>query len=242
MILSIDLAARDYQDNGIILLSGRINDSKILSIKPKALGLIGTPIAAAFADAICDVAEQHGVKLIVLDGPQGWRAEASSVLHSRICERDTRTPGKTGLPGSVKPRSWSRMVTFSIELFDTLAAAGWPRYDGSQTNRTSIESFPTHAWRCVGQKPLPSKRQRPDTKPWQRFLESAANRHVAPLSHDELQAAVAGLAGLQLLQSPDNVRDAQGVKPKMENGLWREGLIVSPRLPRAGKRHASPAT
>ena len=136
-------------------------------IDPAALNLTGEPDAARFAEAILRLAEQRNVRLILLDGPQGWRADWAPPGHARACETATRTPGKTGLPGVVKPASWTRMADFSIALFDALHAQGWPRIDHTwRGGPAAIESFPTHAWRSLGHPALPGKKATLDHTPW----------------------------------------------------------------------------
>ncbi len=229
MILSIDLASRRYRDNGIALVAG---DRTLEFIAPAALGLTGEPQVNPFADAIARLAAQHHVGLILLDGPQGWRADWSPPGHARACERATRTPGKTGPPGVVKPGSWTRMAEFSIALFDALDARGWPRIDHGWTQGpAAIESFPTQAWRSLGHPTLPGKAKARDLAPWVQLLRAEGLRSAgwADASHDDVQAAVAALAGLQLLAGGLAAADVRGLPPTFEGGHWREGFIVSPR-------------
>lgn len=81
----------------------------------------------------------------------------------RVCERCTRTPGKTGIPEVVKPASWTRMACFSIEVFDALEGAGWPRFSGTwPLRRAAVETFLTHAWRTLGLDSLPGKSRDPN--------------------------------------------------------------------------------
>lgn len=48
-------------------------------------------------------------------------------------------------------------ISFCIELFDELAARGWPRVEGPGETHISAESFPTSAWRGLKLPPLPGK-------------------------------------------------------------------------------------
>lgn len=185
-----------------------------------------------FAEALVGLAERERATLILIDGPQGWRADRSALVHQRSCERLTRTPGKTGPPGVVKPKTWTRMARFSIALFDALHASGWTRFrTGWHGERAAIESFPTHAWRSLGRTPLPGKSAAPDLRPWRAHLEALGVGNL-PLdaTHDEIQAVVAGLAGLALLFADLGAVDVRGEEPRREAGEWREGYIVSPRL------------
>lgn len=226
-VLSIDLASRRYRDNGIALVS-RSKDVQFLD--PTSLGLTGEPVAASFADAIVRVAEQHAVRLILLDGPQGWRSESAPPGHARACEQAAHTPGKTGSPGVVKPASWTRMADFSIALFDALHARGWPRIDRTwDGGQAAIESFPTQAWRSLGHPALPAKKRTLEWAPWVERLVGEGMRGIAQASHDELQAAIAALAGLQLLAGGLDAADVRGLPPAFEGGHWREGFIICPR-------------
>lgn len=230
MILSVDLASRRVQDNGIALLTPDGDRAHAAIIPPAALELRGVPDADRFADAFTDFTDREGVRVMMLDGPQGWRADESDFEHLRRCERETRTPGKTGLPGIVKPASWTRMAIFSIALFDALHARGWPRLSrGWSGGRAAIETFPTYAWRRLGHPPLPGKGARVAVSDWnQRLTERLVRAIPASASHDEIQAVVGGLAGLDLLAGGLEACDLRGSEPFLQRGAWREGFILSP--------------
>lgn len=231
-VLSVDLASRRYADNGIALLAGVPRAATVQLVRPDALGLRGEPSVAPFAAALVGLAERERATLIVIDGPQGWRAERSPLVHQRSCEQLTLTPGKTGPVGVVKPKTWTRMALFSVALFDALHARGWARYrSGWRGERAAIESFPTHAWRSLGRTPLPGKSASVDLRPWRVHLEALGVRDLpADATHDEIQAVVAGLAGLALLSAGPHAVDIRGEEPRRETGHWREGYIVSPRM------------
>ncbi len=201
-------------------------------VRPEALGLRGEPRVEPFADAIATLAERERASLVLLDGPQGWRAERSALEHQRVCERLALTPGKTGPVGVVKPKSWTRMAVFSVALFDALHARGWARFRAAwRGERAAIESFPTHAWRSLGRTPMPGKSASGDLRPWRAHLQALGVRDLtAQATHDELQAVVAGLAGLALLAAGTSAVDIRGEEPRREAGQWREGYIVSPRM------------
>ena len=232
MILSVDLASRRWRDNGIALLSLEGEGPRVQLVAPDSLGLRRTPEVEPFAEALHRLAESEGARLILLDGPQGWRAEASTLVHLRHCEKETRCPGKTGLPGIVKPATWRRMAEFSIGLFDALDARGWPRFSREWRGaRAAIESFPTHAWRMLGFPPIPGKATAGDLTPWHVALRGLGVRGVpSSASHDELQGVVAGLAGIALLRGGLVACDIRGLNPSKEGGYWREGVIASPRI------------
>ena len=230
-VLSVDLASRRYQDNGIALLSGRWGATQCRLVPAESLGLRGEPDAERFAAALHALAEESGARLILLDGPQAWRAERSDLVHQRRCERAAQTPGKTGLPGVVKPATWTRMAWFSIAMFDALAARGWPRVTAAWAGeRSAVESFPTQAWRSLGLPAMPGRANTPSLEPWHHHLTALGVRELpASATHDELQAVVAGLAGMQMLAGGMAAVDARGCDPTFEAGHWREGWIVCPR-------------
>lgn len=230
-VLSVDVASRRYRDNGIALLRRSRRGIEAELLAADSLGLSGVPDAECFARVLDQIAQRRHARLILLDGPQGWRADASPLVHQRGCERATCTPGKTGLPRTVKPRTWTRMAEFSIALFDALAARGWPRLtSGWAGERAAIESFPTHGWRSMGFRALSGKAAcRADLSPWTTFLTSRHRvRWRAAPTHDQLQAVVAGIGGLQLIAGGPATCDIQGENPRLESGFWREGFIVSP--------------
>ncbi|WKW12929.1 DUF429 domain-containing protein [Pseudogemmatithrix spongiicola] len=229
-ILSVDLASRRYRDNGIAVLHGEWGDARCEIIAPESLGLRDTPDPERYADALLSLAATAGARLILLDGPQGWRAERSELVHQRQCERASHAPGKTGLPGIVKPASWTRMALFSVALFDALHARGWPRFTSAWGGApAAIESFPTQAWRSLGLAAMPGRANTESTAPWLRQLAALGVRALpSSPSHDEVQAVVAGLAGIQLLQFGSSGVDARGSDPLLEHGHWREGWIVCP--------------
>src|SRR5262245_26298266 len=115
-VVSIDLAARRYRDIGIAVLSGTRTSFRLELVQLSEHGFSGTPEAGRLVRFCMDLASSAKADLILVDGPQGWRASSSKFEHMRLCERCTRTPGKTGIPEIVKPQSWTRMVRFSIDV------------------------------------------------------------------------------------------------------------------------------
>jgi len=199
-ILSVDLASRRYQDIGIAVIAYVGGVVRVRFVKPHRTFTKGRPVATVLAAFLSGIAEEVGSRVIFIDGPQGWKHPENGLKHSRMRERVLFTPGKTGLPGSVKPTSWTHMAEFSIQLFDALAEAGYRRLmeaaDLSAAKRLAIESFPTSAWRSLGRKPLAGK-----SKDWLAHVEDrlSALREFIPISldeqpsHDELQALIADL-------------------------------------------------
>jgi len=155
-ILSVDLASNRYRDIGVAILEFRDRSVLIEFVEASAYGLKGRPCVEDATSWLTDLASAHEADVIFIDGPQGWKDPANGLEHARRCERELATPGKTGLPGCVKPGSWTRMARFSIELFDALGAHGFSRVKSSDDlvsgRKLAIESFPTSAWRTLGLK------------------------------------------------------------------------------------------
>jgi hypothetical protein len=169
--VSVDLASRKYADIGIAILIDTVSGINVELIRPSELGLTGVPDAQILTGKLIDLAENKCSNFLFLDGPQGWCARTTLQKIMRDCERATRAPGKTGLPGCVKPRSFTRMVEFSIAVFDALHDAGWQRLGHNWCgDRCSIESFPTHAWRNLGLAPLPAKNPQLRIERWINIL------------------------------------------------------------------------
>ena len=204
--------------------------------------LAGRPDAEKLAQWLVSVCHENGATVLLLDGPQGWKDGANGLPHSRRCERELNTPAKTGLPGEVKPRSYGRFVAFSISVFDALAAHGWERYTGDEQRGPGIayESFPLRSWRSLRLPAIPAKRGCTVSVVAARARElSEAHSLRLPRmpNHDELQALVAGLAGLALERGDLSRLERVGVAPFEREGAYREGFIVSPKAaanPRSG--------
>jgi hypothetical protein len=125
------------------------------------------------------------------------------------------------------------MAVFSIAVFDILHTAGWPRLEGDWSgDKRSIESFPTHAWRMLGIDPLPSKRR--TAGKIERWIDALREKwHIRwprMPGHDELQAVVAGLAGVLMERYGIQSCIVEGTPPFVDDGMWREGFIVSPTV------------
>jgi hypothetical protein len=236
-ILSVDLASRRYQDIGIAVIEYVGGTVGARFVKPHRAFPREVPSVDVLSAFLSGIAEEAGSIVIFIDGSQAWKHPENGLEHARKCERALFTPGKTGLPGAVKPASWMRMAEFSIKLFDALDDAGYPRLmdssDLSGARRVAIESFPTSAWRSLGLKPLAGK-----SKASKGHVEDRlkALQDIIPISlkeppsHDELQALIAGLAGLPLLGSTNISYSVTGRKPVQLEGTWREGFIVNPTI------------
>lgn len=190
------------------------------------------PAANALAEWLAALAERAGARLVLIDGPQAWKDPANGLPCQRVCERALATQAKTGPPGVVKPGTQRRFTLLSIALFDALAARGFARFDPARAHEAAaVEVFPTASWRALGTRALPGKsaRRADELSRCAAFLENEhrARFSTAP-SHDELQAAVAGLAGLALEGHARLRWRAHGVAPYEADGSWREGVIVVP--------------
>jgi hypothetical protein len=234
-ILSVDLAYKTYSDVGLVVLDKEGRNIRCTAIK---IPLEGDPLPRRLAEVIDDQSHKRGIEIVLLDGPQGWKAENNGLLHSRVCERELNTPAKTGLPETVKPANYRPFVVFSIAVFESLATLGWDRLSTIhpvRRNKTVIESFPLSAcplsaWRSLALSPLPAKSK---TKPGDITSRLASLEEVVPLSisgtptHDELQAIVSGLAGLAFECGESQNCALAGIPPSFEDGHWREWFIVN---------------
>jgi hypothetical protein len=235
-VLAVDLASRSWSDVGVALLSreqgGRISlEYRDLSATEDAL------TAEKLAERVSYVAVQCGARMILLDGPQGWREPGSNPPDRRECELALATPAKTGEPGQVKPSSYRSFALFSIEVFDGLEERGWSRWTGRPRGQGdegvfAAEAYPRACWRALGLTPLPSK-----AKATASDLERARGQLRKRLglevpeaaSHDQLQATIAGWAGIAWEARQDRLWQPVGLPPKRLDGHPREGFILMPR-------------
>ena len=231
-VISVDLAYKDYRDIGIAMLTAADGAVECTFV---GLPLRGEPDPYELAAWLSDLAAARAGRLLLLDGPQGWRDAANGLSCSRVCERQLNTPAKSGLPGEVKPANYGPFVSFSIAVFDALNEMGWVRLVDPAKQRgnetLALESFPLSAWRSLGMSPLPSKRRAraEDMSSRARLLaERFRLRFSSTPNHDELQALVAGLAGPPFLQGDTQRFVLAGARPFQTEGTWREGYIVNP--------------
>jgi hypothetical protein len=231
-ILSVDLAYKRYADIGAVILE---QSKRTIRCKQMDLQLSGVPLAEELASCLDDLCRRKNIRLILLDGPQGWKASDNGLIHSRCCERELNTPAKTGEPFAVKPANYCDFVKFSIATYDFLANRGWQRLSNvgsllGQPRGWLVESFPLSAWKELGIKPLRSKRK---SRPEDIADKLAALQRLVPIelgftpSHDELQAIVAGLSGLAIERGDWQTCIVSGRAPIFENNSWREGFIVN---------------
>ncbi len=203
-------------------------------------GAVDPEVLAGRLNHLCAV---RGIRVLMLDGPQAWKASNNGLEHARVSERQLNTACKTGLPGVVKPRTYRPFAEFCLDVYDALCRRGWRRLDshdrpGNGSERVLVESYPCAAWKSLGLTALPSKKraQVSDLATAFRELKSVVPITVnRPPNHDQLQAIVGGLPGLALAD-----RDVTGVRivgapPRREAGHWREGFIVLPVPPSTGE-------
>ena len=235
-ILSVDLAYKCYEDIGIVLLSNNIDATHIKLIKPHSLGLQGTPNPTELAQALIQLCYRNKSNIIILDGPQAWKDPENGHIHARVCERKLNTPAKTGLPGHVIPRNYKPFVEFSIRIFNILQQLGDKLLlnpeDRPLKNLLALESFPLSAWKGLQIDPLPSKRKAKTID----ILDRAEKikgiydlRLNEEPSHDELQAIVSGLGGVAFQKEKHGEYEIVGERPRLVEGILREGFIVNPK-------------
>lgn len=238
-ILSVDLACKHYNDIGMVLLDDDPSGAKY-ELMPFENRQSGAPTPEHVADSIIEVSDRAGVSLILVDGPQAWKNPSNGLLHCRVCERALNAPAKTGLPGTTKPGNYLAFISFSIQVFDEFHSQGWPRYYPTtwcSGQSVAVETLPLSAWRSLGLPGLPAKSKASDSTiraHYQLLVDEGllASGGQTP-SHDQLQALVAGLAGLGLMASSANRYEAVGVAPFVLDGTWREGYIVNPARDRS---------
>lgn len=208
------------------------DDGPTIRAELRPLSMRGTPVAEDLAEHIAELAQQIGASLILLDGPQAWKGAANQLPHCRLCERLLNTPAKTGLPGCVKPANYRPFVEFSIRVFDELERRGWPRLStpDPRGEHVTIESFPYASWKRLKVQPLPAKAK---CGAHQIDQSLRALKAIFPLeiigevSHDGLQALIAGLAGITM-QAGFGAYEFLGEAPYIEAGSVREGFIAVP--------------
>jgi hypothetical protein len=235
-VLSIDLALCS-QNLGIAVAKPSPHSTEISLLPASALGLADRLApATSVANQILDFCGKQDIRLLLLDGPQGWKDPASELKHCRVCEKTLNTSAKTGTLDSVKPLNWKPFVRFSIAVFSELVKRGVslaekPIIEASPPGILALESFPYSAWRAVGLQSLPSKRKCRIEHLIDRTERLKASYNLTfdlPITHDQLQAAVASLAGVAILRGDPSGYKAHGQPPTLKDGVILEGYIVNP--------------
>jgi hypothetical protein len=236
-IISVGLAFQCYDDIGVAVLEKHGDGIEVSCVSLREAGLSDPPDPDTCAAFIAEFANELGVRVALLDGPQGWKSPDNGLEYSRVCERELNTPAKTGLPGQVKPVNYRPFVEFSIAVFDRLEGVGWTRLQELALAGTSrgvaVESFPYASWKPLGIDPLPSKAKATEHDISSRatlLAERFGLRLTGKPTHDQLQAIVSGLGGLGIEHQDGTQAAVAGVSPTMIDGTWREGYIVTPRL------------
>lgn len=238
-VLSVDLACCT-KDMGVCLLEPiSATELKVDFLTAVDLGLSDPLDANITGKALYQFCTRNAIPLAILDGPQAWKNPGSSEPHCRSCERILNTPGKTGPSGIVKPKAYLRFVEFSISVFNQLVECGAklassPKVKIPDGSLLALESFPFAAWKKIHIKPLPSKQKCKPGDILSRLSELrkrfGIETRVIP-THDQLQAVVAGLAGVAILDEKEDHYCAVGNPPIFRNGTWVEGFIVCPLTP-----------
>jgi len=118
-VLSIDLACRT-ENLGICLLTGSGNSYSARFLDSSDFHITDPLRAGDFGKLVSEYCREEGVRVLIIDGPQAWKDPDSHCPHCRLCEKELATPAKTGTEGVVKPHTWTRFVSFSIEVFNSL--------------------------------------------------------------------------------------------------------------------------
>jgi hypothetical protein len=236
-VLSIDLASSSYSRFGIAFLETKSQTPAFPS--PKDLNLSGDPDPKQCAEALATFCNATKTTALLLDGSQAWRLPGSSIEHMRLAERVLNTPGKTGNPGQVKPKTYLKYTNFSIDLFNHLLSDyGWERltevWYRRRKARYVVEVFPSSAWELLGLPRLPgkSKAKRADLNKWTKLLADVTGYELPKgLKHDQLQAAVVLPAGEAIVKRDRDGVILSGMDPIVtSDGTTHEGWIVNPRL------------
>lgn len=242
-VLSIDLASKFARDFGVCLLNKEGKKPIDISFpNPGEIGVVDPLEPQACAAGILSYCKDNDIYLIMLDGPQGWMDSTRVGATYRYCEELTQAPAKTGIVGQVKPRTYKGFVEFSIALFSHLVNMGvdllTSRTDaGMRDGCLAVESFPLSAWKRLSLTPLPAKKRATQQVILEHFrsLEELFDFDVTPdlarkINHDQMQALVAGLAGVFLLAGEENGYVLEGIPAVIRDGTVMEGFIVNPRL------------
>ena len=242
-VLSVDLAFRRWVDLGIVVLE-RKNATAPVACEIVMWTDGGAVEAEVLAGRLNHLCNERGIRVLLLDGPQAWKSRSNGLEHARVSERALNTAAKTGLPGLVKPATYRRFAEFCVDVYDAMCRRGWKRLTAAEKPDTSsqrvlVESYPYAAWKQLGLNPLPSKRR---ARVSDLATAYGALKAVVPFTtnrppnHDQLQAIVAGLAGLELEARESTALRIVGQAPRREDGHWREGYIVLPGARGAGAR------
>lgn len=256
-VLSVDLACRSWADLGVAVLEqkGALIACEIIRWHDS-----WAPPVVELALRLNEISEDREVNVLMLDGPQAWKAEDNGNTVCRASERELNTAAKTGLPGTVLPGTYERFVGYCLALYDALARLGWQRLTTRENpsgfgGKVLVESYPFAAWKSLGIKPLPSKRKcrvSDLAEAWAALTEILPITASQPPNHDQMQAIVGGLPGLSISEGLHHQVTVEaglagsrivsgsrivGLPPRQEGGHWREGFIVLPVRPDTRPTH-----
>ena len=223
-VISLNLNHKQYGDCGIVALRASDAYVSVVPIGLSSVGLDGVPDADQVASFLASLAGELSAEFVFPD---------EGLDHARRCEQELAMPARTGLPGEARPAEHLGFAQFCISLFDALSTQMFPRLSttGDWPTHVAVESCPTCAWQSLGISPLPGKGETTPADLDERLkaLESCFPIDVrGELSHNELQATVAGMAGVALERRNLAGIAFAGVEPMLVDGAWREGYILSP--------------
>jgi len=232
-VISLDMRFKLYSEIGVVALRHSNSKTTAVPISLDDIGLQGTPEVEAFGDFLRLLVDELSASSVLLSGPQGWKAPENGLADRRKCEHEVNAPTKTGLPGVTKPASHLEFTHFCVALFDKLSESSLPRLatSGGWPTKVAIETCPAAAWRSLGIPPLPLRGETTlaELRNQTESLQDCFNLDIrGELNHGELQATVAGLAGIALEQRDMGGLAFAGVEPMEVDGKWREGYILSP--------------
>jgi hypothetical protein len=258
VVLGVDLASARWADVGTALVWWNAA-SVVTRVAPGTIRWPAhLPVSAdALAGAIHDCAVREGVAAVALDGPHAWRDPARGADGpgvGRLAEFAVRAQCKTGVYPRTFPGTQQAWTRLSIAVFDALLAREAVRLATPEDPRASrasragagyllLESFPTAIWRAAGLTPLPAKSRRPDVAAfYARLADAFALPAADVVSHDDLQAIVAALAGVGVAGGPVAAR-AHGAAhrevPHADGAHRVEGWIWDAR-PAAREKKSGP--
>ena len=239
-VLSVDLASRNWSDLGVVLLEQK---GPLIACEIIRWSEPYPPPVVELALRLNQVCVEHNASVLMLDGPQAWKADKSDEI-LQISGMPENPPPIQGLPAS-----YERFVGYCLALYDALGRLGWRRLANREhlagsanesPRKTLVESYPEAAWKSLGMEPLPARSECRVSHLAEAYaaltdiLPITTNR---PPNHAQLQAIIGGLPGLAIEErrdpraTPDKKITRQ--QPRWKNGKWREGLIVLPVPPQA---------
>lgn len=93
-IISIDLALKRYDDIGVAVLEKHGDGIEVSCVSLREAGLSDPPDPDTCAAFIAEFADELGVRVVLLDGPQGWKSP----------DKGSSTPGCANASSTRRPR------------------------------------------------------------------------------------------------------------------------------------------